>query len=97
MHGHLAPELFVAPAAESGHRATIDATEFSAWIIIIKNIIGWIFSIVAVAFTATHYMDAIVFTIKQCVYVTDNFLLGLMAPPPFYMLVTPATRCWTEI
>jgi hypothetical protein len=73
MHANFFAKFFVVACAEPRHRCVVDAAELATGIIIVKDIVGWIFFIYSLAVLTFYNMDAIVLTIKQCVYITQSF------------------------
>jgi hypothetical protein len=57
-------KLFVVACAESRHRCAVDALELAPGVVIVKNIIGRILSVLPFAIAAFYHVNAIVLTIK---------------------------------
>jgi len=67
MHAQLFAKLLVVSAAESGYWRAKNAAKLSPRIVVVKNVCGWIFLILANAIDAFNYVNSIFVSIEQCV------------------------------
>jgi hypothetical protein len=67
--GHLSAEFFGVACGETCYRRAIDRPKLAAGIVVVKNIVGRMFLVVASTIAATHDVYAIVIAIKQGVNV----------------------------
>jgi hypothetical protein len=64
VHANFLAEFFVVACAESTYRIAIDAFELASRVVIVKDIVGWIFLISANTISTLNNMNTIVLTIK---------------------------------
>lgn len=74
LYGHLFAEFLGVACGEPGHRCAKDRSKLAPRIIVVEDVVGWMFFVVAFAIAASYDVYAISFAIKQTVDVADDIL-----------------------
>ena len=65
VHANFFTKFFVVACAEAAYGRTVDALKFTTWVIVIKNIVGWVLLIFANTVSAFYNVDPVAFAIVQ--------------------------------
>jgi len=74
LYGHLFAEFLGVACGEPSYRRAKDRSELAPRIIVVEDVVGWMFFVVAFAIAASYDVYAISFAIKQTVDVADVIL-----------------------
>jgi hypothetical protein len=66
-------KFFSVVGTKAADRTAVDCGKFTTWIVIIKDVIGWILSKYSLTLDTFHDVNAIFVSVKQSVNITHTF------------------------